>query len=227
MEITHPVRVVSLRTTNVKKIKAARVEPDPKASLVLVGGANDQGKSSLLDSMLAVFGGKDASPEKPVRKGAKKGEVVVDLGELVATVRFTAAGGRELIVEDTEGHRQPSPQAIMDKLTGKVGFDAEDFIRRRPDDQLAILRKIVGIDFKAIDDKKKAAFDARTVANADVKRLETQLATAPNPVDPPTALVDTKEVLLELQRAQISNSAKDPLVQAVWDARQDLKTTEE
>lgn len=208
------IRVVSLTVANVKRIKAARVEPAADADLVLIGGQNDQGKSSLLDAMIAVLGGKDASPDKPVRKGAKKGEVVLDLGELVARLRFTAAGGRELIVEDKDGVRQASPQAIMDKLTGKVGFDAEDFIRRSATDQLAILRRIVGIDFAAIDARKKTAYDLRTLANADVRTLEARLASAPNPTDAPAELVDTTAVLAEIQKAQEHNKGVVPLQEA-------------
>ena len=223
---TKPVHVVSLTATNVKKIKAARVEPDPAANLVLIGGANDQGKSSLLDAMIAVFGGKDASPERAVRKGAKKGEVIVDLGDLVAKLRFTAAGGRELIVEDKEGNKKSSPQAVMDALTGKIGFDAEEFIRRRPDDQLAVLRKIVGIDFKAIDDRRKVAYDARTLANAEVDRLKVQLASAPNPNDAPAELVDTTAVLLELKTANEANAKKQPLVDAYNSSVQDYRLSE-
>jgi AAA domain-containing protein len=203
-----PVHVISLQVNNVKRIKAAYVVPDPANPLVLIGGANDQGKSSLLDSMVAVLGGKDASPAVPVRKGLKKGSVVLDLGELTATLRFTASGGRELIVEDKEGNRLPSPQAVMDRLTGKVGFDAEDFIRRRPDDQLAILRKIVGIDFKPLNDRKTALYDQRTAANSTVRTLETQLAAAPNPTDAPAELVDTTAVLAEIQKAQEHNKGQ-------------------
>jgi AAA domain len=208
------LRVVSLSTTNFKKIKAARIDPDPSENVVLIGGEIDQGKSSLLDSMMAVLGGKEASPEVPVRKGMKKGSVVLDLGELTATLRFTAAGGRELIVEDKEGNPQKSPQALMDKLTGKVGFDAEAFLRFEPKQQLETLRKIVGIDFAPLEAKKATLYSQRTAANSVVKTLETQLASAPNPTDAPAELVDTTAVLAEIQKAQEHNKGREPLVEA-------------
>ncbi len=218
------VHVVSLTATNVKKIKAVRIEPDPKNPLVLIGGANDQGKSSVLDSILAVLGGKDASPEVPVRRGHKKGEVVLDLGELTARLRFTSAGGRELIIEDKDGNRMASPQAVMDRLTGKVGFDAEDFIRKDPKDQLSILRRIVGVDFAALDAKKKGLYDQRTATNASVKQLEAQIAAAPNPTDVPGELIDTTAVLLEIQKAQEHNKGREPLAEAYRNAASDLAT---
>lgn len=208
------LRVVSLQTSNYKKIRAVRVDPDPSENVILIGGEIDNGKSSLLDSMLDALGGRDSSPDVPVRKGMKKSETVIDLGDITCRLRHTAAGGRELILEDKDGKRMARPQEVMDALTGKVGFDAEEFIRRDPKDQLTILRKIVGIDFGPIEGRKKTAFDARTLANADVKRLEAQLAGAPNPSDAPTALVDTAEVISEMGKAQKHNEDRHPLEQA-------------
>ena len=177
--------------------------------------------------MIAVFGGKDASPERAVRKGAKKGEVIVDLGDLVAKVRFTAAGGRELIVEDKEGHKLPSPQAVMDRLTGKVGFDAEDFIRKPAPEQLSILRRIVGIDFKDIDEKKKGLFDQRTLVNAEVRRLEAQIAAAPNPTDAPAELVDTMELHMKVTQAHEHNNEVNPLQRTVEGCERNLQGCDE
>jgi hypothetical protein len=214
MELPSHVRVVSLHTTNFKRIRAVEVTPDPTASVVLVGGEIDNGKSSLLDSLLDVIIGSKASPDMPVRKGMQKSETVVDLGALKARVRHTRAGGRELQIEDAEGNRLKKPQEIMDALSGMVGFDAEDFIRRKPAEQLEILRKIVGIDFAPLDAKKATLYTQRTAANSVVKTLETQLASAPNPTDAPAELVDTTAVLAEIQKAQDHNKGVEPLREA-------------
>lgn len=211
---TKHVRVISLTTSNFKRIRAAHVAPDPSSSVVLIGGEIDNGKSSLLDSMLDVFGGANASPEVPVRKGMAKSETTIDLGDLVCRVRHTKSGGRELQIEDKDGNRLKRPQDVMDALTGKVGFDAEEFIRKKPDLQLDILRKIVGIDFGPLDAKKANLYTQRTAANTVVKTLETQLASAANPTDAPAALVDTAEVLAEIQKAQEHNKGREPLVEA-------------
>lgn len=218
------LRVVSLQTTNFKRIKAARVDPDPTEHVILIGGEIDNGKSSLLDSMMAVLGGKDASPEVPVRKGMKKGEVVLDLEDIVARLRFTAAGGRELTIEDKEGKRLARPQDVMDKLTGKVGFDAEEFIRMKADKQLEVLKRIVGLDFAPLEAKKVILYSQRTAANSVVKTLEAQLASAPNPTDAPAELVDTSAVLAEIQKAQEHNKGREPLAEAYQLAAYNLQT---
>ena len=44
-------RIVSLQSTNYKRLKAVRIEPDKDGNLVVIGGNNGQGKSSILDSI--------------------------------------------------------------------------------------------------------------------------------------------------------------------------------
>lgn len=207
------LRVVSLRTTNFKRVKAVQIDPPAGDPLVLIGGEIDQGKSSVLDSMLDALGGADASPEIPVRRGMKKSETVIDIGEITIRVRHTSAGGRELVLEDKDGNRLKKPQDVLDKLTGKIGFDAEDFIRRRPDDQLSILRKIVGIDFAPLEAKKAKLYDERRDANATVRSLETQIV--PPPIDPPAELVDVTATLEEMKNAQKHNESIDDAFDAV------------
>ena len=72
-----PLKVVRLEAENVKRLVAVEVEPD--GSLVLVGGKNGAGKSSLLDSIAYALGGQALVCERPLRDGAERGHVEVDL----------------------------------------------------------------------------------------------------------------------------------------------------
>ena len=81
------MHIIGLETENVKRIKAAAITPS--GNLVVVGGNNGQGKSSLLDSiMMALCGGKSLC-QRPLREGATKGRVTIDLGEYRVTRTFT------------------------------------------------------------------------------------------------------------------------------------------
>ena len=72
MNQTQPFfRVVQLRVSNVKRIKA--IEILPTTNVVTIGGANDQGKSSLLDSIYYLFAGNGVVCDDPIRHGASKG----------------------------------------------------------------------------------------------------------------------------------------------------------
>ena len=70
-------KIVELSVEAVKRITAAHINPD--GSLVIIGGRNAQGKSSVLDSIAYALGGKKLIPSEPLRRGEKKGKVSVKL----------------------------------------------------------------------------------------------------------------------------------------------------
>ena len=71
------MKILSLSISNIMKITAAFIQF--KSEVTTVQGENEQGKSSLLDSLVMAFGGDRVLPEMPVKKGAKKGEIVVKM----------------------------------------------------------------------------------------------------------------------------------------------------
>ncbi|MDE2470486.1 MAG: AAA family ATPase, partial [Bradyrhizobium sp.] len=64
------MKIIRLESENIKGLRAVEVEPD--GNVVIIGGKNGAGKSSVLDSMWYALGGKDALPSKPIRNGEKK-----------------------------------------------------------------------------------------------------------------------------------------------------------
>ena len=91
-ETTAPLHIVGLEVSNVKRISAVSIHPD--GSLIIIGGKNAQGKSSTLDAIEMALGGAGAIPPDPIRHGARKGRVVVDLGELYPELKNMRLRGR-------------------------------------------------------------------------------------------------------------------------------------
>lgn len=86
------MKIVRLKSENVKRLNA--VEITPEGNLIVIGGKNEAGKSSVLDSIQYVLAGGDSLPAMPIRKGQKKAQVVVDLGDIVVTRVFTVGNSR-------------------------------------------------------------------------------------------------------------------------------------
>lgn len=169
-------KILRLESENVKRLQV--VEITPHGNLVVIGGRNGAGKSSVLDSIEFALGG-DPAAKMPVRRGEEKARVVVDMGDLVVKRTFTAAGGTSLVVTNADGAKQSTPQAILDKLVGKLTFDPLAFSREKPKEQAAILRGLIGLDFTAQEIERQKVFDERTTINRDVKALESRIAAAP------------------------------------------------
>lgn len=82
------MKVVRLTSENVKRLRAVDISPGDD-SMVIVGGKNEAGKSSVLDSIAYACGGEKLVPSQPIRNGETEAKIVVDLGDLIVTRRFS------------------------------------------------------------------------------------------------------------------------------------------
>jgi len=210
------MKIIKLKAANVKRIKA--VEVTPVGAVVTITGKNGEGKTSLLDSIVYAIGGKKFIPSEPIRRGERSAEIVVDLGDLIIKRRFKGSN-TYLEVTNKEGAVQKSPQAILDKLKGAVGFDAGEFSRMKADKQLETLKALVGLDFAEIDNKRKAAYDNRTNVNRDLKTAEAKLDDMPSPhVDVTGEEVSVADLARELEGRQLQ-IAENAEVRRVLEAK--------
>lgn len=161
-------KIIGLQAENFKRIKAINIVPD--GSTVLITGRNEQGKSSILDAIMAALCGKKQCPDKPVRDGCEKGKVVVDMGKFKVIRTFNADGGGTLKVESADGFNASSPQKMLDTIVGDIAFDPMEFINMGKTaagqrEQKAILMKMAGLDFSDIDAKLAEIKQQRSNAN--------------------------------------------------------------
>src|SRR5690625_3929228 len=63
------VKINQLKVENVKRVKAVKIEPTPNG-LTIVGGKNNQGKTSVLDAIAWALGGNRYRPCKDKREGS-------------------------------------------------------------------------------------------------------------------------------------------------------------
>jgi hypothetical protein len=198
------MRIIKLVAENVKKLRA--IEITPKGDVVQVRGKNESGKSSVLDAIYWALAGKGGVDAKPVREGEEKARITLDLGELIVTRRFTAAGGTSLTVETVDGASYKSPQAVLDKLIGSLAFDPLAFSRMDTKTQLNELRALVplDIDVDALDAANREDFARRTDLNRELRALASALGvfeTEPDEV----ASVDTDALVDALMAASKTN----------------------
>ena len=63
------VKINKLEIENVKRIKAVKLEPTANG-LTVIGGRNNQGKTSVLDSIAWALGGENFRPSDATRDGS-------------------------------------------------------------------------------------------------------------------------------------------------------------
>src|SRR3974390_3156202 len=99
------MKIIKFVGENVKKIRL--VEITPRGPVVQVTSKkNGQGKSSTLDAIMYALSGGHSLPDQPLRKGADRGRVTLDLGDYIVERVFRRSGTTELTVYDGRGRTQ-------------------------------------------------------------------------------------------------------------------------
>jgi len=198
------MKIIELKAENVKRLRAIHLKPNGES--VVIGGQNEQGKSTVLDSILYALGGGKDLPEQPIRTGEKRAEITVDLGELVVTRRFTESGST-LVVKTRDGDTKSSPQSILDKMVGKLTFDPLQFARMEAKPQREVLAKLVGLDFASVNAEYQRLYDRRRDANREVERFKTLLFGKTEVPNLPEAEIAVDSLLADLGSAQAVNKS--------------------
>jgi energy-coupling factor transporter ATP-binding protein EcfA2 len=200
------MKIVQLTAENVKKLKV--VEITPTSDFIQITGKNGSGKTSVLDSIFWALAGKDGIQDRPIRNGEERARVRLNLGEITVERRFTP-NGTTLIVENAEGARYPSPQAMLDGLIGELSFDPLAFAHMKPRDQYDELKRVakIDLDLDAIEGQNKADADRRRDRNREAKEARTRAEAITIKFPDMDAPIDVKQLLAKIEAASKANAA--------------------
>lgn len=208
------MRIVKFQSENVKRLKAVEIVPED--DVVIISGKNGQGKTSVLDSIWLALGGataaKETKTDRPIRDGAEKAKVVLDLGDLQVTRTWTSNDQSYLKIKGLYGEKINSPQVLLDKLMGRLSFDPLAFTKMSEKDQLKNLMDFLElpIDPAALEAEKKDLYDQRTLVNRDIKKLEVELNGLTEPAENlPNEELNVDDILAELDAARETKRIND------------------
>lgn len=200
------LRVVELQAENVMRLKAVRIRPD--GDVVIIGGENAQGKSAVLACIEMAIAGAKAIPDAPVRRGETEAHILLDLGEIRIERTFDPTGTR-LVVRGADGTPKKSPQALLDALYSKVAFNPLEFASQKPAEQLATLKRIVGLDFTELDAKRAALYQKRTEVGRAHDVVELRCTSFPIAcATAPDVEISVAALMVEKEAADAVNAAK-------------------
>jgi DNA repair exonuclease SbcCD ATPase subunit len=199
------MKISALHVENIKALHTIDFEPGD-ASLIVVGGRNAQGKTSVLDSIAFALGGKELIDDEPIHRGSRKGKVTVELTNGYRVERtFTARGGQLKVLPPGNvdaGAPISSPQTRLNEWLGAITFDPLAFSRMKAKDQRELLAGLVGLDFTELDAKRERAYSARHDANQERHRLEGARTEVEHHDDVPEEPVDISDLLDEQRQAE-------------------------
>lgn len=200
------MKIIELRAENVKKLKSIQIEPD--GNVVVIGGQNGAGKSSVLDSIAYALGGKALIPAEPIRRGEEHASITADVGDYTIERTFTE-NGSALRITDAQGFRASSPQKLLNGLFNQHSADPLAFANAAPGKQAETLRNLVGLDTSRIDEEHRQLYDERTQRGREVKHLKGAYESAEMFEDAPAEEVSVEELLVELDKRIARNTERD------------------
>ena len=192
-----PVKIMTLEAENVKRIKAVALTPLP-TGLTLVGGNNNQGKTSVLDALAWALGGDRFRPDAAVRDGAlAPAHLKVTLSNGVVVER--KGKNASLTVTDPTGRR--SGQQLLNAFVEPLALDLPRFMEATDKEKADILLRIIGIgtELHARDLEIKALYDKRTFTGqlaSQKKHFAEELLSYP---DAPEQPVSTSDLIRQQQ----------------------------
>lgn len=154
------VKITALEAENVKRIKAVALTPAP-TGLTLVGGNNNQGKTSVLDALAWALGGEKFRPNAAQRDGAvAPAHLKVTLSNGVVVER--KGKNSSLTVTDPTGRR--SGQQLLNAFVEPLALDLPRFMEASDKEKADILLRIIGIgnELHLRDMEIKSIYDKRT-----------------------------------------------------------------
>lgn len=204
------MKVLKLEADNFKNLKAVEITPD--GQMVVVGGKNEQGKSSVMDAIWVALKGRSVAPPKPIRNGEEECRIAVDLGELRVVRKFTAKPGGtytdSVKVENDAGLRYGQPQQVLDALLGTIGFDPFDFTRQKPEKQAETLLQMVplSVDLDELAEADASDYSKRRDVNRDALQVKAQFEAIPRE-EVPEGAPDREALVAKLSAAAETNGA--------------------
>lgn len=182
MEKSSGYKFESVEIENFKGIKNLVIDIQGRSFMIV--GANEAGKSSVLQSLLVAFD-KGFLPSEPITVGEKKGEtrvVITDGIDTYTVETFFTPGNKKgrIVATNKLGEEIKAPASFFKTLLGDVGFNVfRDFFAAKKEKQVAILKELSGVgrEIDKLNLERKVAYDKRTVVNREVDQYNATLDT--------------------------------------------------
>ena len=220
------IAINKLEIENVKRIKAVKVEPSP-TGLTVIGGNNNQGKTSVLDSIAWALGGNRFKPSKATREGSV----------IPPSLKITMSNG--LIVErkgknsslkviDPNGNK--GGQQLLDSFVEELAINLPKFMESTAKEKADTLLQIIGVgpQLAELEIKEKQLYDQRHAIGVIADQKEKFAKEQTYYPDAPKELVSIADLIAEQQEVLAKNgeNARKRQNASQIQAQYDAKTAE-
>lgn len=135
------MKINQLEIENVKRIKAVKVEPAANG-LTIIGGNNNQGKTSVLDAIAWALGGDRYRPSQAARTGSV---IPPNLHVVMSNGLVVERKGKNSDLKVTDPNGKKGGQQLLNEFVSQLALDLPKFMESSGSEKAKILLQILGI----------------------------------------------------------------------------------
>lgn len=197
------IRINSLEAENVKRIRAVKIEPTA-TGLTVVGGRNNQGKTSVLDAIAWALGGERYRPSAAQREGSTiPPRLKVTLSNGIVVER--SGKNSSLKVTDPMGNK--AGQKLLDAFVEELALDLPKFMEASGKEKARTLLQIIGVgdQLMALERKETELYNRRHAIGQIADQKKKYAQELPNYEGVPAEPVSASELIAQQQEILARN----------------------
>lgn len=197
------ITINKLEIENVKRIKAVKVEPSSKG-LTIIGGNNNQGKTSVLDSIAWVLGGNKFKPSQAAREGTM---VPPTLKITMSNGLIVERKGKNSSLKVIDPNGQKGGQQLLDSFVEELAINLPKFMDGTPKEKADVLLEIIGVgdQLAELELKEKELYNQRHTIGIIADQKEKFAKEQPYYNDAPKELISIADLIQQQQEVLAKN----------------------
>lgn len=197
------MKINKLEIENIKRIKAVKVEPTANG-LTIIGGKNNQGKTSVLDSIAWALGGERYRPSQAQREGSMVPpnlRVTMDNGLIVERK------GKNSDLKVTDPNGKKAGQQLLNEFVEQLALDLPKFMGASGKEKANTLLKVIGVgeELVQMDKEEQELYNRRLTIGQIADRKEKFAKEQNYYLDAPKELVSPTELIQKQQEILAQN----------------------
>ncbi len=135
------IKINKLEIENVKRVKAVKMEPTANG-LTIVGGKNNQGKTSVLDAICWALGGNSFKPSGATRDGSV---IPPNIHIVMSNGLIVERKGKNSDLKVIDPNGQKGGQQLLNEFVEQLALNLPKFMGASNKDKANILLQIIGV----------------------------------------------------------------------------------
>lgn len=205
------MKINSLQFENVKRIKAVQLKPS-ETGLTIIGGNNEQGKTSVLDAIAWALGGEKYRPSEAQRDGSTLPpslKVIMNNGLVVER----KGKNSDLKVTDPTGRK--AGQMLLNEFIEELALNLPKFMEASGKEKANTLLQIIGVgdQLAELEQKEKELYQERLYVGRTADQKKKFAAEQPYFPDAPDEPVSASDLIKQQQDILARNGQRQLWIQ--------------